>query len=77
MTDEEMKASLFPLLGVYGDWIVKHGKHLNQSDPLVQNIMKVYEMFYKHADTPTIGMLMGAIDCFCHNRNFEKPADHL
>lgn len=49
-------------LGVYGNWLMKHGKKLDIKDPLVSKIRKTYQMFHDYPEHCIIAVLMCEID---------------
>lgn len=51
-------------LGVYGNWIMRFGKELDQDDPVVIRIMKAYQMFYDFPEHCIIAILMCEIDTY-------------
>lgn len=59
-------------LGVYGCWLLKHGKHLPEN-PGKHKIIRAYKMYHDRPETGAIGILMGVIDEYCHEYGFEKP----
>jgi hypothetical protein len=69
------QASLLLFFGVYGAWLLKHGREIGKLSDSTErtNLMNVYEMYHRHPDHPTAGMLMGTIDCFCTAHKWETP----
>jgi hypothetical protein len=65
--EQNLIENLIPPLGVYGYWLILYGMLLDKNDPEVRRIMAVYEMYYRSPDSPTAGMLMGAIDVYVRN----------
>jgi len=58
-------------LGVYGIWLLKHAKQLPRKEKVVRDLMIVYRMHSKHPDNPTMGMVMGTIDCVIRDLEWE------
>ncbi len=72
----DFEGDLVADLGVYGVWLLKHGKNLPVDKPVVQQLMNVYQLYHHHADNPTAGVLMGAIDAVIRELQIEDVGSY-
>lgn len=75
--NEADKQALTQHLGVYGHWLIKHARSIPQDAPSVQKLMLAYELYHRHPDWPTAGIVMGAIDVVCRELGLPKPEQSL
>lgn len=73
ITDEERNTLLCDL-GVYGKWLLEHGKELPKEHTAVVRLMKGYALYYKRPENAAIAIVMNEIDNVICELNWE-PLD--
>ena len=73
----EAEQGLRANLGIYGDWLIQHGKEVGKDldNPIARRLISVYSMYHRRPEHCAAGILMGAIDEYCRSTGQRIPSE--
>lgn len=73
---EESKSALLAYLGLYGQFLLDHGKAIGKyKDKTTKKLLAAYQMFYEKPESGSAGVLISRIDEWCIAHQWPLPGE--
>jgi hypothetical protein len=70
-TLNDAEGQLVAHMGIYGCWLLKHGKKIGNNNLAAKKLYDAYAMYHRRAENFSAAILMNVIEDFIKNNNYE------